>query len=200
MDAKKLALIRRIAWLIPVLIGVVFLAAGAFMYSEGRAAKNDVRAALVDEQVKTGKDGVQFGVAEGTLVSDAKSARAQADTIKLHSSSIKGEVLKSGQPTTLHYATMTKDLFVDDTAYTNARNTYLNGVTLRTALHLSELGFQVSDLVMGIGAFIAAVGATFVLIFAPAVYWSLSPAAEATLVTAIARAPRHVPEPTAGGG
>jgi hypothetical protein len=45
-------------------------------------------------------------------------------------------------------------------------------VTLRTALNLAVMGFKVSDLVIGMGAFMLVIGGTFILALAPAVYYS----------------------------
>jgi hypothetical protein len=52
------------------------------------------------------------------------------------------------------------------------RNTAKDSAFLRTSLGVAVMGFKVSDLVIGMGFFIVAIGATFVLFLAPAVYYA----------------------------
>ncbi|MBM3948005.1 MAG: hypothetical protein FJ312_01950 [SAR202 cluster bacterium] len=91
----------------------------------------------------------------------------------MHSTNIKGEVLKSGTPTTLYYAEMKKDLFVDDQAFTNARTSYLNGLNLRNALSLAIMGFGVANLAMAVGAIAIVMGVAFTDLTAATLVWAL---------------------------
>ena len=145
---------RHLPWISALAIGVCLLAGGLFFVVNGLDAKQKIKAALVAEHITTGADGVQFGALEGTPVTDAKTAEAQAKTIELHSTSIKGEVLKSGVPTTLRYAEMKKDLFVTPEAYASARSTYVTGLTLRTTLNMVVMGFGLADMAIGAGVII----------------------------------------------
>ncbi len=52
------------------------------------------------------------------------------------------------------------------------RNTAKDSAFLRTSLGVAVMGFKVSDLVIGMGFFMVAVGGTFVLFLAPAVYYA----------------------------
>jgi len=52
------------------------------------------------------------------------------------------------------------------------RNTAQTSAFLRTSLGVAVMGFQVSDLVVGLGAFLIVVGGAFVLFIAPAVLYS----------------------------
>jgi hypothetical protein len=52
------------------------------------------------------------------------------------------------------------------------RNTAKDSAFLRTSLGVAVMGFKISDLVVGMGFFMAAVGVTFVLFLAPAVYYA----------------------------
>jgi hypothetical protein len=52
------------------------------------------------------------------------------------------------------------------------RTTAQTSAFLRTSLGVAVMGFKVSQLVMGLGAFLVVIGATFVLVIAPAVYYS----------------------------
>jgi hypothetical protein len=58
------------------------------------------------------------------------------------------------------------------------RNTAKDSAFLRTSLGVAVMGFKVSDLVVGMGFFMAAIGATFVLFLAPAVYYAAEVANE----------------------
>jgi len=52
------------------------------------------------------------------------------------------------------------------------RTTAQTSAFLRTSLGVAVMGFKVSDLVVGVGVFMIAIGAIFVLVLAPAVYYS----------------------------
>lgn len=146
----RLDFVRRFMWIVPLALGIVFIGAGIYMFSEGRAAKNDVRTELTDEKITTSADATIPGVP----VDNADTAQSQAAAIKTHSLTTSGG---------LTYSEMKRD--------DPNRATYLNGVTLRTALSLAAMGFKVSDLVMGLGAFMAVVGVVHILVLAPALYW-----------------------------
>jgi hypothetical protein len=53
-----------------------------------------------------------------------------------------------------------------------ARNTAKDSAFLRTSLGVATMGFKVSDLVMGLGLFLAVLGAMTVLIISPVTYWA----------------------------
>ena len=53
-----------------------------------------------------------------------------------------------------------------------ARNTAFQGAALRTSLNLAVMGFKISDLVIAMGFFMVAIGGTFILFLAPAVYYA----------------------------
>lgn len=52
------------------------------------------------------------------------------------------------------------------------RDTAQTSAFLRTSLGVAVMGFRVSDLVMGVGAFMILIGAAFVVFIAPAIYYS----------------------------
>ncbi len=141
---------RHYIWLAPLALGIAFIAAGAYMIVEGRAAKDEVRDAIVRENITTSAD-----ASIPNVLVNAERAKSEAAVIEKHVLEITG-----GKT----YA----DLPRDDPD----RATVLNAVTLRTALNLAVMGFKVSDLVMGLGAFMLVIGATFILFIAPAVYYS----------------------------
>jgi hypothetical protein len=137
------SLLKRSRWLIPVQLGVGFIGGGAYMVAQGLAAKKTVREALLAEQILTAEEADP----PRTLVQDVRTAEAQAEIIRLHSLRETGgrtySELPRGDP---------------------LRDYYLNGVTLRSALGLAVMGLRVSDLVVGMGAFMAAVGGAMIVI------------------------------------
>jgi hypothetical protein len=58
------------------------------------------------------------------------------------------------------------------------RNTAKDSAFLRTSLGVAVMGFKVSDLVTGLGAFMIVMGITLILFLAPAVYWAAEVANE----------------------
>ena len=165
--------LRKYLWIVVGGFALGLLGVGAFLVYAGFDAKAMIRRELAQVNVTTAADAEQFGVAVGLPVLDAKTAQAESDVIEMHSTNIKGEVLKSGAPTTLHYAEMKKDLFVDDQAYTNARTSHLNGLNLRNALSLAIMGFGVANLAIALGAFAIVMGVTFTGLTAAAIVWAL---------------------------
>lgn len=149
-----LAWMRRFLWIVPVILGLVFIGAGAYMIVQGLDAKDDVRTQLAAERILTAED----ASIPNAPVDDVATARAQADVIKKHS------LESSGGKT---YAEMDRE--------DPNRPTYLTGVTLRSALNLAVMGFKVSDLVIGMGAFVIVMGASHVLLLAPLTFWVLRP-------------------------
>ena len=135
--------LRKWAWAGAVIFGIVLIGAGLFMVREARNANQEVKDALVGERIITAED------AEIPLqpVTGPKEAKAQADIIREHALRITG-----GKT----YAELDRN--------DPNRATYLNSVTLRTALMESYLAFKVSDLVLGVGIIIAMLGASHVVL------------------------------------
>jgi len=131
------------AWIGAILFGLTLIGAGLFMVSEGRSAHNEVRDALAAERIVTPTDSALPNVP----VTGPAEAKAQADTIWAH------VMEQTGGKT---YAELARD--------DPLRATYLNSVTLRTALMESYMAFKVADLVVGIGLVIALLGASQVVL------------------------------------
>ena len=144
-------LARHYIWIAPVILGIVFVAAGIFMVTEGREAKAEVRNAIVAENIITAEDASIPSV----LVNSAATAKAQANAIEQHTLNI-----TNGRT----YSELDPDDPLRDTALTAAN--------LRTSLNLAVMGFKVSELVIGMGVFMMVIGATFVAFIGPAVYYS----------------------------
>src|SRR6266540_176549 len=162
-------------WVAPLVLGVAFIAGGLYMVSEGRSAKDEVRDAIVRENIVTSEDAAIPNVP----VTNAATAKAEAEIIQAH-------VLKATGGDT--YATVDRYLAADGVGTTSdkeqalivdgnpvpnpARNTAFQGAALRTSLNLAVMGFKVSDLVIGMGFFMVVVGGTFIVFLAPAVYYA----------------------------
>jgi hypothetical protein len=133
--------VKRWAWMGAIVFGIVLVGSGLFMVKEARAARNDVRDTLSSERIVSAED----ADIPLTAVTGPEEAKAQADAIKAH-------VLKiTGGKT---YAEL-------DSKDPN-RATYLNSVTLRSALMESYLAFKVADLVLGVGIIVALLGLSHV--------------------------------------
>jgi len=169
-------IVRHWIWVAPLVLGVIFVAAGIYTYLEGRDAKNTVHDQIVAEQITTAEDSAIPGV----LVDDADTAQAQADAIQKHTltstggktySQLERFVSADGQGTTNDAKAAL--IGADGKPVANPlRNTAFQGAALRTALNEAVIGFKLSDLVMGIGVFMLVIGGTFIVFIAPAVYYS----------------------------
>jgi hypothetical protein len=148
---KWVRLVRHWIWIAPLGLGVVFLAAGVYMISEGRSARDEVRDALVAENIVTPEDASIPNV----QVNSVDTAKAQADIIEKH-------YLDATAGKT--YAELDRE--------DPARETAFRAANLRTSLNLAVMGFRVADLVVGLGVFMLVIGASFVLFLAPAIYYS----------------------------
>jgi len=148
---RLLTAARHWFWIAPAILGIVFIAGGVYMILQGDDAKDEVRQAIVRENITTSDDARIPGV----LVDDADTAEAEADVIEKHVLEITG-----GKT----YAELDRE--------DPDRATVLNSVTLRTALNLAVMGFKISDLVIGMGAFMIVLGITHIVFLAPAVYWA----------------------------
>jgi hypothetical protein len=113
------------------------------MVGEARQAQDEVRDTLAAERIVTAED-AEIPLAPVTGPDEAK---AQADIIFQHALRITG-----GKT----YAELARD--------DPNRATYLNSVTLRTALMQAYLAFKVSDLVLGVGIIVALLGLSHVVL------------------------------------
>ena len=143
--------IRHYIWIAPLVLGLVFIGAGIYMLTEGIRAKDEVRDAVVSEGIITSEDARIPNV----LVDNAAKAKAEADVIEVHYLEITG-----GKT----YAELDRDDPNRDTAF--------RAVQLRTSLNLAVMGFKVSDLVIGMSAFMIVMGATFIIFMTPAIFYS----------------------------
>ena len=135
-------------WLSAAFVGITLLAAGIFTLVEGLNVRDEIHDQLVEEQITTTADSSIPGV----LVSNAATARAQANAIKGHTLGTWGPF---------------SELPSDD----DRRVAFIDGVALRTALNLAVVGFGVTDIVIGVSV-ILIIAATATLVLAtPALYF-----------------------------
>ena len=131
------------AWIGAILFGFVLVGAGTVMLFTGRAANNDIKDALAAERIVTAADSDIPNVA----VTGPAEAKAQSDAIWAHT------MKQTGGRT---YAELPRE--------DPLRTTYLQSVTLRTALMESYLAFKVADLVMGMGLIVVLLGVSQVVL------------------------------------
>jgi hypothetical protein len=143
MEVEQMKLVTRWAWLGAVLFGLGLIAAGGYMVNEARNARIEVRDTLAAERIVTAED-AEIPLA---AVDTAAEARAQADVIQKHALGI-----TEGKT----YAELERT--------DPRRNTYLQAVTLRSALMQSYLAFKVADLVAGVGVIVALLGGSHVVL------------------------------------
>ena len=144
-------------WLAPAILGIVFIAGGVYMILQGQDAKDEVRDAIYRENITTSED----ASIPNQRVDDADTAKAQAEVIEGHVLEITG-----GKT----YAELDRE--------DPNRPVVLNSVSLRTALNMAVMGFKISDLVTGMGAFMIVIGITHILFLAPSVYWAAEVASD----------------------
>ena len=68
-------LARHWFWVAPLVLGVAFIAGGVYMVSEGNSAKDEVRDAIVRENIVTSEDAAIPNV----QVTNAATAKAEAE-------------------------------------------------------------------------------------------------------------------------
>ena len=166
--------IKRHLWIGALALGLLFIGMGALFMVTALEAKGMIRAALAEENVTTSKDAVKFGVEAGVLVTNAATAEAQSEVIKMHSIDRYGL-----------YTEMERD--------DPNRATYIKGLTLRNSLNMAVMGFGVADLAMGMGAIIILMGAGTMAFLATVVYLATNEEDELPEVNAGARAAPPAP-------
>lgn len=81
---------RHWVWLMPIVVGIAFVAGGAYMILEGRNAHNDVRDNIVREDITVSEDAPAFS---GKTVDSASKADAQSKAILKHTLAATGGYL-----------------------------------------------------------------------------------------------------------
>jgi len=146
-----------------IVLGVVFVGAGAYTVNRGFDAKDQVKTELVAQNITTPEDASIPGV----LVDDVASARSMANIIGHHAEEATGGVTYSelgrfmaanGDPAGTSDETLA--LKGDDgKPVANAlRNTAFQASALRTSLYTSVMAFEIGNLVIGLGLMVLVLG------------------------------------------
>jgi len=152
---------RKVIPILLIVVGLGFLAGGVYATMRGFDAKDQVRAELLAQNITTPED----AAIPNARVDDAATANAMAEIIGVHAAEATG-----GQT----YAEMGRFLAADggDTSDealalkddegnpvpNPLRNVAFQASSLQTSLHTSHMAFNVADLVIGLGVFIAVLG------------------------------------------
>jgi len=152
---------RKVIPILLIVVGLGFLAGGVYATVRGFDAKDQVRAELLAQNITTPED----AAIPNARVDDAATANAMAEIIGVHAAEATG-----GQT----YAEMGRFLAADggDTSDealalkddegnpvpNPLRNVAFQASSLQTSLHTSHMAFNVADLVIGLGVFIAVLG------------------------------------------
>ena len=142
---------RRYIWIAPLVLGLLIVVAGLYLFTEARSAKQEVLDALRSENIMTPADATIPNV----WVTDAETARSEMDW--LEASSLE---LADGK----RYA----ELELDDPN----RELVFELVQLRTSLHVAVVDIRTADLAIALSIIVSVIGGTFVLFMVPAVYYS----------------------------
>ena len=146
-----------------MVLGVVFLGAGAYTSFRGYDAKEQVKDELVKQNIVTPEDASM----PNQRVDDPKTAQSMADIIDHHAltatngltySEMGRFAVAGGDPAgTNDEAAALKDASGKPVP-NGLRNTAFQASALRTSLYTSIMAFNVGDLVMGLGLMIAVTG------------------------------------------
>jgi hypothetical protein len=120
-----------------IVLGVVFVGAGAYTVFRGFDARQQVESELIAQNIVTPGD----ASIPNAQVRDIPTAQSMADIIEVHAMNSTGG---------LTYAEMDRE--------DPARQVALNAASLRTSLYTSIMAFEVSTLVMGLGLMIVVMG------------------------------------------
>jgi hypothetical protein len=152
--------------LFPILLmalGVAFLVAGGYATYRGLDARDQVRDELVAQSITTPED----ASIPNAVVDDVATARSMAEIIDTHAREATGgltfsEMGRFATPDGDPAGTSDEDeaLVGSDgrPVPNNARNTAFQAASLRTSLYSSVMAFEVSTLVVGIGALLVVLG------------------------------------------
>ena len=146
-----------------ILLGLAFVAGGAYTGFRGLDAKDQVKEELLAQNIVTPED----ADIPNAVVADARTAQSMADVIDKHARESTGgkTYAEMGRFQSLDgkpEGTSNPDEAVkgaDGKPVANAlRNTAFQAASLRTSLYTSIMAFNVSDLVIGLGLMIGVTG------------------------------------------
>ena len=154
---------KKICSLALLVLGVAFVAGGAYSIVRGLQAKDQVRDELLAQKIRTPPD----AAIPRTVVDDAATAKAMGDVIDVHARKATGgrTYAELGRYAAANGDTAGTDDEKKAVIGPNGRpvSNPLRGVAfeasaLRTSLYTSVMAFNVADLVAGLGLMMAAIG------------------------------------------
>lgn len=149
-----------------VVLGVVFAAAGVYTFARGVDARRQVHGELAAQRIVTPPD----ASLPNRPVVDEATAKSQADIIARHAAEATGgltyaEMGKFANPAGTPKGTNDEAAAVKDAAGkpvpNQARSTAFQAAALRTSLYASVMAFELSLLVIGLGAMLVVTGGAF---------------------------------------
>lgn len=158
-------------------LGVVLLASGLYMVMQGRQARSEVREALAAEKVNAPDPSILLTYPDArapegvtvpiVLVDTADEARGEAEAIRTHTLTATGGKTWSELPSQIEDPANPGKMIPNP-----LRNTFIQGLTLRTSLYQAHIGFEIGRLIIGLGALFAVLGGGVIALGSPLVYWS----------------------------
>ncbi len=142
-----MAALAKVGWVGAILAGIAFIVLGVVFIALSNGAKDEIRTAMIAEDVTTGDDAAIPNV----LVQDVETARAEEAVLAEHTLGRYGP-----------YTAMDRE--------DPNRASYLKGLTMRNSLNLSIMGFGVADLALGVGVVSILMGASTLLLTGPALF------------------------------
>ncbi len=137
------------------LVGLVLVGAGVYTLYQGFTVEDDVSSALTEEKIFTAEDAA---IPEAP-VTDADTARAQADVIREHLTEMLSETGitdDNGEPITACAQLPRTDDLPEELRHLDG--TCTKAISRITALGLAEAAFGVATLVKGFGVLLILVG------------------------------------------
>jgi hypothetical protein len=114
---------------------------------------------------------------DGSTTQDSASAATDADGNPINTTTDEALAAKNSSDQPIRAWTSDRDLAATDAEGSpvpnSLRNTAQTSAFLRTSLGVAVMGFRVSDLVVGLGAFLVFMGLMNVIIIAPVTYWAI---------------------------
>jgi hypothetical protein len=118
-----------------------------------------------------------YMTANGSTTQDVAAAAKDADGNPISVTTDQSLAAKNSSDQPIRGWTSDKTLAATDSTGAPVanplRSTAQTSAFLRTSLGVAVMGFKVSDLVLGLGAFLALMGLMNVLVIAPATYWAV---------------------------
>jgi hypothetical protein len=157
--------VKKLFPILLIALGVAFLAGGGYATYRGFDARGEVHDQLVAQNITTPDD----ASIPGALVDDVATARSMAEIIDVHALegaggltyAEMGRFLAASDPEDPAGTSNPDEALIADNGQpvsNGFRNTALTAANLRTSLYSSVMAFEVSTLVIGIGAMVIVLG------------------------------------------